>query len=274
MSRLVRGAGLAVLLAAAGGASAADRVSTYHCSGPCPQGASEINEIVVRESYTLSSNGITKFADWVAYRVTPDSIGPSEGRTWETDGWLRTGETLTPKAYDGASSALRVDRGHQAPLASLSGTSFAEQTNILSNITPQASALNQGAWVRLEDQERKLAKRLNGPVFVLTGPLYERMMRPLPSGPAVQRVPSGYWKVVSLPDGRRTAFIFEQAATRKLDFCTGRVSLLHVQLRARLWLFPLVGDGEPIALDKELGCADARPPLPAPAEIPIESASR
>jgi len=274
MSRLVRGAGLVALWAAASGASAADRVSTYHCSGPCPQGASEINEIVVRESYTLSSNGITKFADWVAYRVTPDSIGPSEGRTWETDSWLRTGETLTPKAYDGASSALRVDRGHQAPLASLSGTPFAEQTNILSNITPQASALNQGAWVRLEDQERKLAKRLNGPVFVLTGPLYERMMRPLPSGPASQRVPSGYWKVVSLPDGRRTAFIFDQAAPRKLDFCAGRVSLTYVQLRSRLRLFPVADDIEPIALDKELGCTNARSAPPTPDDIPLESTAR
>jgi endonuclease G len=226
---------------------------------------------VVRESYSLSSNGITKLADWVAYRVTPDSIGPSEGRNWETDGWLTTGVTLTPKAYDGASSALHVDRGHQAPLASMSGTVFAEQTNILSNITPQSSALNQGAWVRLEDQERKLAKRLKGPVFVLTGPLYERMMRPLPNGPAVQRVPSGYWKVVSLPDGRRAAFIFDQATGRQFEFCAGRVSLAHVQLRARLRLFPANPDGEPIALDKELGCTAARPPLPSPDEIPVEN---
>lgn len=261
---------LIALLTASTQASAVGGASTYHCFGPCPQGASEINEIVVRESYTLSSNGITKLADWVAYRVTPDSIGPSEGRSWEADGWLRTGETLTPKAYDGASSALHVDRGHQAPLASLSGTPFAEQTNILSNITPQSSALNQGAWLRLEDQERKLAKRLNGPVFVLTGPLYERMMQALPNGPAIQRVPSGYWKVISLPDGRRVAFVFDQAASRKLEFCAGRVSLAHVQLRARLRLFPASADGEPIALDQELGCTAARPPLHVPDQIPAE----
>jgi endonuclease G len=274
MSWTAQHGALLVVITASSGAFAAERVSTYHCFGACPQGASEINQIVVRESYTLSSNGITKFADWVAYRVTPESIGPSEGRSWETDNWLTPGETLTPKAYDGASSALNIDRGHQAPLASLSGTAFAEQTNILSNITPQASALNQGAWVRLEDQERRLAKRLNGPVFVLTGPLYERMMRPLPSGPAVQRVPSGYWKVVSLPDGRRTAFIFDQAATRRLDFCAGRVSLTYVQLRSRLRLFPVAGDGEPIALDKELGCTNARPASPAPDDIPLETTTR
>ncbi len=269
MTRILAAA-LIAMLAASTSASAARSVSTYHCFGLCPQGASEINEIVVRESYTLSSNGITKLADWVAYRVTPESIGPSEGRSWEKDGWLRSSETLTPKAYDGASSALHVDRGHQAPLASLSGTPFAEQTNILSNITPQSSALNQGAWVRLEDQERKLAKRLGGPVQVLTGPLYERMMRPLPSGPAVQRVPSGYWKVISLPDGRKTAFIFDQATARRFEFCAGRVSLAHVQLRARLRLFPAGTDSEPIALDKELGCTAARTPLPDPDEVPAE----
>lgn len=162
---------------------------------------------------------------------------------------------------------------YQAPLASFSGTPWAADTNVLSNITPQSSALNQGAWVRLENRERELAIRLATAVYVLTGPLYERMMRPLPAGGDYQRVPSGYWKVVSLGDGRSTAFVFDQADARDRDMCAARVSIRHVELRFRLSLFP---DARLAArpLDAELGCTYPANSDPAPVEIPAEMRSR
>lgn len=246
---------------------------TFHCLNGCPVGASATNDIIVREIYTLSSNDLTKMADWVAYRITTESIGASGNREWRVDPWLSATETLGPGAYDSASQALHIDRGHQAPLASFSGTPWAADTNILSNITPQSSALNQGAWVRLENRERELAIRLAMPVYVLTGPLYERMMRPLPAGGDYQRVPSGYWKVVSLADGRSTAFVFDQADPRDRDMCAARVSIRHVELRARLRLFPNA-QLTATPLDGELGCANLPHSDPSPAEIPVESSSR
>lgn len=133
---------------------------------------------------------------------------------------------------------------------------------MLSNITPQSSALNQGPWVRLEDRERDLAKRQALPVYVLTGPLFERLMRPLPNGGDYQRVPSGYWKVVALGDGRATAFVFDQADPRTADVCVARVSIRHVELRSRLRLFP-DAPGARVPLDAELGCAGPAPTDPA-----------
>jgi endonuclease G len=224
---------------------------------------------VVREIYTLSSNDLTKLADWVAYRVTRESIGASGDRDWHRDPWLSTDETLAPNSYDGASGELHVDRGHQAPLSSFSGTPYAADTNLLSNITPQSSALNQGPWARLEDREREVATRLGVPVYVYTGPLFERMMRPLPAGGLYQRTPSGYWKVVATVDGRASAFVFDQAASRRSAYCDGRVSLLHVELRSRLILFPEAS--VPFAsLDAELGCDTAPRADPVPADIPAE----
>lgn len=111
---------------------------TFHCLQGCPVGAPATNDVIVREIYTLSSNDLTKAADWVAYRVTKETIGPSGNREWRADPWLGEDETLTPSAYDGASAALHVDRGHQAPLASFSGTSSASDTNVLSNIRRRA----------------------------------------------------------------------------------------------------------------------------------------
>lgn len=251
-------------------AMADGELHTFHCLFGCPLGAPATNDTVVREIYTLSSNDLTKLADWVAYRVTPDTIGASTGRAWVRDPSLAIEETLTPKDYDGASAALHVDRGHQAPLASFSGTPFAKATNILSNITPQSSALNQGAWVAIESQERALAQRRNTAVYVLTGPLFERMMRPLPAVKELHRVPSGYWKVVALEDGRLTAFVFEQSAGRRDDPCAARVTLDEVRLRSRLLVLPMATGLPTATLDVELGCAGVIP-APAPrSEIPAE----
>ena len=240
---------------------------SYHCLFGCPSGAPATNDTIVREIYTLSSNDTTKVADWVAYRLSPDTIGASKARRWRADPWLAVDETLAPHDYDGASAALHIDRGHQAPLASFSGTPFADETNILSNITPQSSALNQGPWVRLENQERKLTQRLNTAVYVYTGPLFERMMKPLPAAAPMHRVPSGYWKIVALGDGRIAAFVFDQATPKQANFCDYRAPLIEIELRTRLDLFPMTT--APLSdLSVELGCPANLPPRPAPSEIP------
>lgn len=263
---------LAVALASGSAAAlAADgELHTFHCLFGCPLGAPATNDTVVREIYTLSSNDLTKVADWVAYRVTPSSVGPSGERAWEADPWLSADETLAPRDYNGAHDALRVDRGHQAPLAAFSGTPFAADTNILSNITPQSSALNQGPWNALEEQERLLAKRLNTAVYVTTGPLFEKLMAPLPAGPELARVPSGYWKVVALTDGRMSAFVFDQSTARRTSYCDGRTTLQQVILRSRLILFPMRGTTKLTSLDAELGCTTPPPPVSAGSIIPPE----
>ena len=151
------------------------------CLHGCPAGAPASNDLVMRDIYILSSNDATKFADWVAYRVTKGTIGPSKSRNWKADPELSDDETLEPNDYRGAHAALNTDRGHQAPLASFSGTPSWETTNYLSNITSQKSALNQGAWKNLEDAVRELAEMPGTEaVYVVTGPLYERNMPPLP----------------------------------------------------------------------------------------------
>lgn len=240
---------------------------TPHCYGGCPLGAPATNDIVVRDIYTLSTNDLTKMADWVAYRITPDTIGPSVNRNWSQDPDLTADETLTEDNYDDAPAALHIDRGHQAPLAAFSGTKAVQQTNILSNITPQAAALNQGPWQRLEGKERELSKRLNVPVYVYTGPLFERPMRPMPNGPKFHRVPSGYWKVILTADQRLSAFLMDQNTPRGANHCDSRLVLQEVELRSRLYLFPQYDMSGFGSLDGELGCPGPTPVQPAPDEI-------
>jgi endonuclease G len=229
-------------------------VHTFHCLHSCPVGAPASSDLIVREIYTLSSNDDTKFADWVAYRITPQTIGPSGGRAWRADPWLAPNETLEPADYTGAPAALSIDRGHQAPLASFSGTARPEDTNFLSNITPQAAALNQGPWVRLEDAERAFVRRSAGPVYVLTGPLFERVMRPLPRADEAHRVPSGYWKIVMTEDGRLSAFIMDQGMARNAPHCGARAPLTDIERRSALRFFPMLRSRSFRSLDAELGC--------------------
>lgn len=227
---------------------------TFHCLHGCPVGAPAIDDIVVREIYTLASNDLTKMADWVAYRVTPETIGPSGARKWSSDPWLSLDETLEPDDYDGAPAALSIDRGHQAPLAAFSGTPFASDTNILSNITPQGTALNQAPWQRLEARENELARAENIGVYILTGPLFERIMPAMPHADERHRVPSGYWKVIATADGRMAAFIMDTAAPRSLDPCAARVTLEEIELRSRLALFPRLTMRVFTDLSPAMGC--------------------
>lgn len=227
---------------------------TFHCLHGCPLGAPAIDDIIVREIYTLAFNDLTKVADWVAYRITPSTIGPSQSRNWKSDPWLDDDETLEPEDYDGANGALDTDRGHQAPLAAFSGSPFWLETNFLSNITPQKGPLNQGPWQRLEGEERKLVTDENIAVYVLTGPLFERVVAPLPGADERHRIPSAYWKVIATTDGRVASFIMDQDMSRSADHCTAAVPLEEAELRSRMAFFPRLVERRFTSLLPALGC--------------------
>ena len=249
-------AALAVFTVPASARADPAEIHTFHCLHGCPMGAAETNDLIVREIYTLSSNDLTKMADWVAYRVTRETIGSSDGRAWKADPWLTDAETLEPSDYTGAPRALQIDRGHQAPLASFSGTPHAADTNYLSNITPQKAALNQASWMHLETAERRLAATAT--VYVVTGPLFESEMPTLPGADEPHRLPSGYWKVVaSERDGmtRISAFLFAQETPRAARYCALRVPLADIERRALLRLFPPLVSRNFQPLDAELGCS-------------------
>lgn len=230
-----------------------------HCLEGCPTGTPETNDMVIREIYALSNNPDTKFADWVAYRVTRETIGTSDslGRNWQNDDLLAADATLEDDDYTGASQALRTDRGHQAPLASFAGTHFWRVTNILSNITPQKSALNQGPWQRLETAVRDAAYALRG-VYVVTGPLFDADESPmqLPGADELHSVPTGYFKVVADSNGRLAGFLFDQDVPRNMDHCDGVVRLQDVEAASGLDLFPEAPNWPTGSLAAALGCPE------------------
>ncbi|WP_321392151.1 DNA/RNA non-specific endonuclease [Emcibacter sp.] len=246
---------IAVILLLIGSTTWAEELHIVHCLYGCPSGTPETNDLIIREIYALSSNDDTKFADWVAYRVTKETIGTtaSLNRDWKADPLLDDNETLEPGDYKRANRELDTDRGHQVPLASFAGTIFWRSTNFLSNITPQKSDLNQGAWVDLEEAVRHAAYHL-GEVYVVTGPLYEHPTEGLPEANEEHKVPSGYWKVVATKGGA-TAFLFDQGTPRDDDYCGHVVLLTEIEQRNGLILFPTAAQGWPSDnLSTWLGC--------------------
>lgn len=234
-----------------------------HCLFGCPLGASTGNTEINRSIYTLSNNPNTKFSDWVAYKVNQSNLtGPSRRRNWAKDPDLDAAETLTPPEYNHSNVTLGVDRGHQAPLAAFKGHDDWAMTNILSNITPQSSKLNQGPWKNLEGAVRSLAESSGQNVFVMTGPLYEWPMAKLPATDKIHRVPSGYWKIITIQDeaGVKVAgFYFYQDTPRRANYCDHMKTVDFIEAKSGLNFFSEFIDEATLesaqpTLVNELGC--------------------
>ena len=247
---------------------------SQNCLNLCPKADSPQRQVIHRPIYSLSYNAATKFAHWVAYRVTANTIGRGGKRNWRTDPDLAPGTALTPADFKHAHRHIGTDRGHLVPLASFTSTPYWQMTNYLSNVTPQKSALNQGPWARLERAVRQLAKSPEiAAVWVATGPLFERPMPALPSSQKNHQTPSGFWKVIATNSAgqlRQSAFIFDQDTGRREDHCGQqfRVSLAEIERRSSIRLYggaslqakPLDVPTKPLdvpakPLDAALGCA-------------------
>lgn len=225
-----------------------------NCIYSCPTGKS--GQTIERPIYTLHNNSSTKFANWVAYKVTQHTIdGPTRSRYWKADPNISSAYTLEPADYTDAHAVLGTDRGHQVPLASFSNTPYWAMTNYLSNITPQSSDLNQGAWVKLETEVRNLA-RAKEDVYVVTGPLYEWHFGTLPGADEKHTIPSGYFKVVITDNAgwvEASAYVMEQNLSRSASFCAREVTLDEVELRTGLNIMPSLPSYKEPAVEGQLG---------------------
>ena len=229
-----------------------------HCiNGTCP--AVPAGDTLVQHNVlTLANNPRTKYADWVAYRVTRDSIGYNCKRIWKTDPYLKPQDTLEPRDYSRASSVLHTDRGHAAPLASLCKLKDWRETDYLSNITPQKADLNRGAWKSLEGAVRGLVKSHKADAaYILTGPIMGDKSESLPSRPGV-RIPVAYWKIVArISSGKidAAAFVMPQTAPYAASFCNYTVSIDYVENISKISINSgLLSSHDNSKILKDLGC--------------------
>ncbi|WP_242006252.1 DNA/RNA non-specific endonuclease [Acetobacter estunensis] len=141
---------------------------------------------------------------WSAEHLTAVSIAQAEhlhGRgQFHED--LRLPVEQRSEPYDYKRSGW--SRGHLTPSGDAPTRASREETFALSNIVPQATRLNEGAWSHIEINVRQLARQA-GEVHVVTGPAFREGMGRI--GADHVRVPSSLWKAVYVPSRHAVAVI-------------------------------------------------------------------
>ena len=157
--------------------------------------AGETNFLVVGEGSVFSYNNSRGSANWVSWRTTREDLGPSIPRPdFRPDPRLPRWYNRTGY-YDYSGSGY--DRGHLVPSADrFANPRLNEETFMMSNIVPQAGALNQYPWNKFEMYVRSQARRMD--VYQIAGCYGEagRLKNKV-------TVPTNCWKVAMfLPRGR------------------------------------------------------------------------
>lgn len=156
--------------------------------------ASTSNYLVVKRGYIMSYNGNEGKANWVAWSLTANDVGPVP----RTNSYREDNEL--PKSFVRADAndyqGSGYDRGHLCPSEDRTSTFFLNQeTFLMSNMLPQTPELNRGPWKFLEAYCRKLAQRGNK-LEIYTGSVgaKDRLAGGLP-------IPAYFWKVVKYNEG-------------------------------------------------------------------------
>ena len=159
-------------------------------------------DIVVHLGYTASYNHTTLCPDWVAWELTSEEVAGTyeQGRQFSRDP-----DVAFPKASREDYSNSGWDKGHMAPHADMKWSRQAmTESDYFTNICPQNKAMNAGAWRKIEEQTRRLARR-NGSVYVVCGPVFDSVEH-RHIGPACVHVPDRFFKAlaVNTSEGYRT----------------------------------------------------------------------
>jgi len=131
--------------------------------------------IITRDQYTLSYNPNRNTPNWVSYEFDVTHFGANVDRCdcFTHDPALpQNFAHLTTADYTGAGTfaGYGIDRGHMARSFDFtSGTLDNARSYYLSNIIPQAAAVNQGPWKLLEDSLGNLARFHDKEVYVIAG---------------------------------------------------------------------------------------------------------
>ena len=165
--------------------------------------AYDASEDIVRHlGYTASYNHTTLCPDWVAWELTAEEVGGTyeQGRQFSRDP-----DVDFPKASREDYSNSGWDKGHMAPHADMKWSRQAmTESDYFTNICPQNKEMNAGAWRKIEEMTRRVAKQC-GAVYVVCGPVYDSD-EPRHIGPACVHVPDRFFKAlaVSTSGGYRT----------------------------------------------------------------------
>jgi len=196
------------------------------------------SDVVHHTYYSLGYNEKTEQSNWVAYRLTKESLeAPNVPRAkrfkYDKDVSSRT---AAHKDY----SHSGYTRGHMAPAGDMAFNKVAmTETFLMSNMSPQVKVFNNGIWKELEENVRDWAFS-NGELIVISGPIFYTE-NPKKIGKQTKvSVPDAFYKILLDNEGRdkkSIGFIIpHELATEPLqDFA---VSIDEIEKQTGIDFFP------------------------------------
>jgi len=161
------------------------------------------NFLLRKPYYALAYNNARGTANWVSWCLRDTDLGSAPRVPFYPDPDLPAGfKHVTPRDYTGSG----FDRGHLCPHSDRGATPEASAaTFAMTNMVPQAPALNQKAWADFEGYCRGLVRKRHLTLYLVAGPQGQGGTGT--NGPAetIARgkvtVPAKCWKVVLAVDG-------------------------------------------------------------------------
>jgi endonuclease G len=209
-------------------------------------------DLIARDGYVLLHSATDKIPLWVCEFVVKDQLTGNLNRDdkFQTDPLLKKGRRSELIDYKGSG----YDRGHQAPAGDQTkDVTLKLETFFLSNMAPQAPALNQQIWRELETHVRDwLIERGSG--YIITGPMFydpkeenadtaTGVVKHKVIGPDEVAVPTHFYKIVVAKDSsgkwQSIAFVMENRKYLKpYDFSKYIKSIEWIQERTGINFMP------------------------------------
>ena len=153
--------------------------------------------VLHKSGFIIDFNESTALANWVAYELTIDELDfkVASKRNYRKDSSVMHGYTRSDYPNRKVSGS-NYERGHLKPLRdSMSSQAQRDDCNLMTNITPQDSRLNQEVWKVVEEKTRKLVTR-KYPIYIITGPSPEFKEEIVGVWEWEVPIPKFYWKVI------------------------------------------------------------------------------
>ncbi|API87788.1 DNA/RNA non-specific endonuclease [Francisella uliginis] len=204
-------------------------------------GLGQTNLYLCRDGYVVGYNYKTKEASWVAFKLTKAKVANKLKRNdrfkEDDDVPFVYRATLDDYSHSG------YDRGHLASYASMDfSKKSAEESFLLSNMSPQKAGLNRQGWERLERDERIWANMYDS-IYVYTGPIYKKQKIHKTIGDNKIAVPDYFFKIIYVPSKNKAiAFVMPNARVDKTKIANYRVSIKDIEQRTGLHFLDNIPD--------------------------------
>ena len=154
---------------------------------------SSTGEIVHHKYYSLSYAEQHEQAEWVAYTMDRGMLNiPNVDRfgMFNPDEDVKT-KSSVHRDYNNSG----YTRGHLVPAGDMAFDTLAmRETFLMSNVSPQIKAFNNGIWKELEENTRDWTYTF-GKLYIITGPILKNVTQTIGKENKIT-VPSGFFKVL------------------------------------------------------------------------------